>query len=34
LDAAKVDAWRRVGKIPLSPHVHNTPPDIDRALAV
>jgi hypothetical protein len=28
-----VDAWQRVGKIPLSPHVHNTPQDIDRALA-
>lgn len=33
LESAGVDAGERAGKIRLSPHVHNTPADIDRALA-
>jgi selenocysteine lyase/cysteine desulfurase len=33
LDAAGVDAGERAGKLRLSPHVHNTPQDIDRVLA-
>jgi selenocysteine lyase/cysteine desulfurase len=33
LDAAGVDAAERTGRIRLSPHVHNTPEDIDRVLA-
>lgn len=32
LESAGVDAGERAGKIRLSPHVHNTPADIDRAL--
>ena len=32
LDQAGVDAGERAGKIRLSPHVHNTSEDIDRAL--
>ncbi len=33
LDAASIDGGQRAGKIRLSPHVHNTPQDIDRTLA-
>jgi len=33
LDAAGVDGGERAGKIRLSPHIHNTPQDIDRTLA-
>lgn len=33
LDDAGVDAGERAGKIRLSPHVHNTPEDVERALA-
>ncbi|MEV4645152.1 aminotransferase class V-fold PLP-dependent enzyme [Saccharopolyspora sp. NPDC049357] len=33
LDVAGVDAAERAGKLRLSPHVHNTPADIERALA-
>ncbi|MFZ1994548.1 MAG: hypothetical protein WAU75_10585, partial [Solirubrobacteraceae bacterium] len=32
LDAAGVDAGERMGKIRVSPHIHNTPDDIDRLL--
>jgi selenocysteine lyase/cysteine desulfurase len=32
LDTAGIDAGERTGKIRLSPHIHNTPEDIDRAL--
>ncbi len=32
LNAAGVDAGQRAGKVRLSPHVHNTPADVDRAL--
>jgi cysteine desulfurase/selenocysteine lyase len=32
LDAAGVDVAMRVGSLRLSPHLHNTPEDIDRAL--
>ncbi|MFZ0387798.1 MAG: aminotransferase class V-fold PLP-dependent enzyme [Solirubrobacteraceae bacterium] len=33
LNAAGVDAGERTGKLRLSPHIHNTPQDIDRVLA-
>jgi cysteine desulfurase / selenocysteine lyase len=33
LDSAGVDAGERAGKIRISPHIHNTPADVDRALA-
>jgi cysteine desulfurase / selenocysteine lyase len=33
LDAAGVDGGERTGQLRLSPHIHNTPEDIDRALA-
>lgn len=33
LNAAGVDAGERAGKIRISPHIHNTPADIDRALS-
>jgi cysteine desulfurase/selenocysteine lyase len=33
LNAAGIDAGERAGKMRLSPHIHNTPNDIDRVLA-
>jgi selenocysteine lyase/cysteine desulfurase len=33
LDAAGVDVAERAGRIRIAPHVHNTPENIDRALA-
>lgn len=33
LDTAGVDAGERTGMLRLSPHIHNTPDDIDRVLA-
>ena len=33
LDTAGVDAGQRTGMLRLSPHIHNTPDDIDRVLA-
>jgi len=33
LDSAGVDAGERTGKLRLSPHVHNTPEDVEQVLA-